>query len=243
MNLFLDSNVWLSLFDSFRRDLDELRRLADLVEGGSVTLLLPDQVVNEVRRNRDKRIASDIEQLRSEILLEEIPPLFYGLQEYQSFARVRRNYLEAKDRLVARLIENFEQGRLPADESMDRLFAAARRLPVSDALLARARTRYDLGNPPGKEGSYGDAVIWECLLAEVKDGEDLYLVTRDRDFASKVDRGRLSPFLDREWTERKRSRVVFYNRLSAFCRDNLPEVRLTDDLEEEADETSSFESR
>lgn len=236
MNLFLDSNVWLSLFDSFRRDLEELRRLVDLVEKGRVTLLLPEQVVNEVRRNRDKRIASDIEQLRSEILLEEIPPIFYGLQEYQSFAKVRRNYLEAKERLIARLVDDFEQGRLPADEAMNRLFAAARRLPVSDALLSRARTRYDLGNPPGKEGSYGDAVNWECLLAEVPNGEDLYLVTRDRDFASKIDRARLSPFLDEEWRERKGARVFFYNRLSAFCRDHLPEVRLTDGVDGEGSE-------
>lgn len=228
MNLFLDSNVWLSLFDSFRRDLEELQGLVALVEQGKVALLLPDQVVNEVRRNRDKRIGSDIELLRSEILLEEIPPLFYGLQEYQSFAKIRRNYQDAKERLIARLVEEFEQGRLPADEAIDRLFAAARRIPVTDDLLSRARTRYDLGNPPGKEGSYGDAVNWECLLAAVPDGEDLYLVTRDRDFASRIDRGRLSPFLEEEWSARKGAKVFFYNRLSAFCREHLPEVRIAD---------------
>src|SRR5215213_9914891 len=73
MNLFLDSNIWLALYDSPRKDLEELGKLVGLVEKGRVALLLPDQVVNEVRRNRDKKIANDIQELRNEILLEEVP--------------------------------------------------------------------------------------------------------------------------------------------------------------------------
>lgn len=226
MNLFLDSNVWLALYDSPRRDLDELGKLVPLVEKGRVTLLLPDQVVNEVRRNRDKKIANDIAELQAEILVEEVPPIFFNLQEYKSFAQTRRNYERARERLIARLVDDFEHGRLPADHLIDRLFAVGRRIPVTDELLLRARYRYDLGNPPGKEGSYGDAVNWECLLAEVPSGEDLHLVSRDRDFASRIDRSRFSPFLEAEWRERKEARIFFCTRLSAFCCDHLPEVRL-----------------
>ena len=226
MNLFLDSNVWLALYDSSRRDLQELEKLVRSVEQGRVVLLLPEQVVNEVRRNRDKKIANDISELQAEILLEEIPPIFFGLPEYKSFAQTRRNYERARERLIARLVDDFEHRRLPADHLLDRLFAAGRRLPVTDEILVRARSRYDLGNPPGKEGSYGDAVNWECLLAEIPPGQELHLVTRDRDFASRIDRSRLSPFLEEEWHERKASRIFFYPRLSAFCCDHLPEVRL-----------------
>jgi predicted nucleic acid-binding protein len=226
MNLFLDSNIWLALYDSPRRDLDELEKLVRAVEKGRVTLLLPDQVVNEVRRNRDKKIANDIAELQAEILIDEIPPIFFDLQEYKSFAQTRRNYERARERLIARLVDDFEHKRLPADHLIDRLFAAGRRIPVTDELLLRARYRYDLGNPPGKEGSYGDAVNWECLLAEVPAGENLHLVTRDRDFASRIDRSRLSPFLEEEWRERKGAQIFFFTRLSAFCCDHLPEVRL-----------------
>lgn len=229
MNLFLDSNIWLALYDSPRRDLEELEKLVRRVEEGRVTLLLPDQVVNEVRRNRDKKIANDIAELRNEILVEEVPPIFFGLPEYKSYAQTRRNYERARERLIARLAEDCDQRRLPADHLLDRLFAAGRRLPVTHEILVRARYRYDLGNPPGKEGSYGDAVNWECLLAEVPHGEDLYLVTRDRDFASKIDRARLSPFLDEEWREMKGGRIFFFTRLFDFCCGHLPEVRLGDD--------------
>lgn len=229
MNLFLDSNIWLALYDSSRKDLQELEKLVRSVEKGQVTLLLPDQVVNEVRRNRDKKIANDIAELQAEILLDEIPPIFFALPEHKSFAQTRRNYERAKDRLIARLVEDFEDRRLPADHLLDRLFAAGRRLPVTDEILVRARDRYDLGNPPGKEGSYGDAVNWECLLAEIPPGQELHLVTRDRDFASRIDRSRLSPFLEEEWRERKAARIFFYPRLSAFCCDHLPEVRLVEE--------------
>ena len=232
MNLFLDSNIWLALYDSSRKDLEELSKLVGLVEKGRVVLLLPDQVVNEVRRNCDKKIANDIQELRNEILVEEVPPIFFGLQEYQSYAKTRRNYEQARERLIARLVDDFEHGRLPADALIDRLFAAGRRIAVTDEILVRARYRYDLGNPPGKEGSYGDAVNWECLLAEVPKGEDLHLVTRDRDFASRIDRSRLSPFLEEEWRERKGGRILFYTRLSAFCCDHLPEVRLAGEEDE-----------
>jgi predicted nucleic acid-binding protein len=226
MNLFLDSNIWLALYDSSRRDLQELEKLVRSVETGRVTLLLPEQVVNEVRRNRDKKIANDIAELQAEILLDEIPPIFFGLPEYKSFAQTRRNYERARERLIARLVDDFEHRRLPADHLLDRLFAAGRGLPVTGEILVRARYRYDLGNPPGKEGSYGDAVNWECLLAEIPPGQELHLVTRDRDFASRIDRTRLSPFLEEEWRERKGARIFFYPRLSAFCCDHLPEVRL-----------------
>jgi len=226
MNLFLDSNIWLALYDSSRKDLEELSKLVGLVEKGRVVLLLPDQVVNEVRRNRDKKIANDIQELRNEILVEEVPPIFFGLQEYQSYAKTRRNYEQARERLIARLVDDFEHGRLPADALIDRLFAAGRRIAVTGEILARAQYRYDLGNPPGKEGSYGDAVNWECLLAEVPQGENLHLVTRDRDFASRIDRSRLSPFLEEEWREHKGARILFFTRLSAFCCDHLPDVRL-----------------
>src|SRR5215217_973124 len=112
MNLFLDSNIWLALYDSPRKDLEELGKLVHLVEKGQVVLLLPDQVVNEVRRNRDKKIANDIQELQNEILVEEVPPIFFGLQEYQSYAKTRRNYEQARERLIARLVDDFEHGRL-----------------------------------------------------------------------------------------------------------------------------------
>jgi len=57
--LFLDTNVYLSFFHFTKDDLDQLRQLAVLVKHKDVTLLLPDQVIEEFRRNRDGKVLED----------------------------------------------------------------------------------------------------------------------------------------------------------------------------------------
>jgi hypothetical protein len=52
-----------------------------------------------------------------------------------------------------------------------------------------------VGNPPGKQGSLGDAINWEALLAEVPDGEDLYLIADDRDYLSVLNENKPKEFL------------------------------------------------
>jgi hypothetical protein len=68
-----------------------------------------------------------------------------------------------------------------------------------------------LGNPPGKPGSCGDAVNWEALLQGCPNGEDLELVSEDRDYASPLDDTRMSGAIDdglnaavREWPRNAR---------------------------------------
>lgn len=77
-----------------------------------------------------------------------------------------------------------------------------------------AKSRADKGNPPGKRDSYGDQYNWEILLQKVPD-EDLYVVSKDSDFASalaKPDKnGAISAhdFLRREWSDRKNKKNLY----------------------------------
>lgn len=233
MNLFLDSNIWLSFYFLSREEIEGFAKLAGLVEEGRVTLFLPEQVSDEIRRNRDKVVAGALEPLTAEEEILEIPRLGEEYEEAEALRRALLAYRQARFRLVERILEEYGRRRLAADRLVDRLFQAARPVPVTDDVLARARFRYDRGNPPGKEGSYGDAVNWECLLAAVPDGEDLFFITRDSDFYARTSRDEFSPFLAEEWTARKRSRIVFFNRLSAFCCDQLPHLRFASEAEKE----------
>jgi hypothetical protein len=233
MNLFLDSNIWLSFYFYSREEIEAFWKLADLMEEGWVTLFLPQQVRDEVRRNRDRVVANALEPLTAVETTLEIPRLGEEHEEAEALRRALLEYRQARARLLDRILEDYGRRDLPADRFIDRLFGAARPVPVTDDVLARARARYDLGNPPGKEGSYGDAVNWECLLAAVPDGEDLFFITRDSDFYSRTSRDDFSPFLDAEWAERKRSRILFFNRLSAFCCDQLPHFRFATDVEKD----------
>ncbi len=90
-----------------------------------------------------------------------------------------------------------------------------------------------IGNPPGKEGSLGDAISWEALLKSVPSGEDLYFIADDRDYVSVLDENKFKQFLTEEWMERKQSKIVFYRRLSSFFKDAFPQIKIATELEKE----------
>lgn len=81
-----------------------------------------------------------------------------------------------------------------------------------------AKTRIDLGNPPGKKKSLGDAVNWEILKDEVPLGEDLYFVGEDVDFYSDLYKDNFKEMLIDEWQNDKKSTIFCYKRLAHFLR-------------------------
>ena len=56
MNLFIDTNIFLSFYYLSSDDLEELNKLAVLLQQSEVTLFLTNQVVEEFRRNRENRL-------------------------------------------------------------------------------------------------------------------------------------------------------------------------------------------
>ncbi|HEX2224830.1 MAG TPA: PIN domain-containing protein [Thermoanaerobaculia bacterium] len=216
MNLFLDTNIWLGLYHAPQEELDGLARLSAGIAEGGITLFLTEQVVDELERNREKVVAEGVRLLLEDPFEEPLPAIGRGCPEHGEVEEAIRAYQEAKARLIERLAADTAARNLPADRLLAGLFPKARLLAVTDEIFERARRRFDRGNPPGKEGSYGDALHWECLLAGVPDGEGLAFVTADRDFRSQLDERALAPFLAAEWRRRKGSEVTFFRRLSTF---------------------------
>ena len=60
--------------------------------------------------------------------------------------------------------QDINDHKLPADSLIQQLFDLATKLDNINKCIDHARLRVELGNPPGKKGSLGDAVIWETLL-------------------------------------------------------------------------------
>ena len=60
--------------------------------------------------------------------------------------------------------------------------------------LDKATDRTEIGNPPGKKGSLGDAIIWESLLGHAPD-EPLHFVSDDIDYKSKLNKLKMKDFL------------------------------------------------
>jgi hypothetical protein len=90
-----------------------------------------------------------------------------------------------------------------------------------------------MGNPPGKDKSYGDAINWEILLQYIPKGEDLYIVSSDKDYRSVIDDSCIKSFLNDEWIKKKESNVYFFTSLTSFLNNHISSIKLK--TEEEKD--------
>jgi len=242
MNLFIDTNRYLNLYALSQTELKDLERLIELVDEGKITLWLPEQVKNEFYRNREERVLNyhqKIHKLIAEYDMEESsnPDIPECEQHLEKIVEAQKTIIEEKNKIktiLERIKKDFEdkikKSSFFADEIVERLFLSATGIPAEKKILDKAITRNNLGNPPGKTGSFGDPVIWESLLDKIPKGEDLYFVGGDKDFKSKLDKNDFLPFLEKEWEEKKNSKVIMYKHLGEFTKDKIPEIKTSDNI-------------
>lgn len=127
-----------------------------------------------------------------------------------------QGYSQSKNQLIQALRADVETRQLKADQVIAKLFEHAQIIPVTAAIIERAKVRFDRGNLPGKANSYGDAIHWECLLEAVPNGEELSLISEDQDYRSQLDDARPRSFLVREWKDNKGANLHLFRRLSLF---------------------------
>lgn len=231
MHVFIDTNILLSFYHFTSDDLDELQKLIDSIKKGAITLLLPEQVSQEFWRNREAKIADALLRLREQKLNLQFPQICKDSPHYTELRNAQKEYERSHGLLITELMNAAGSGQLKADKVIDELFNVATKYPMERNLIAKAHLRINLGNPPGKNGSLGDAINWETLLEKVPDSEAIYFISDDKDFRSALDDKQFSHFLRREWTERKHSELLYYNKLSAFFADYYPHIKLATEKE------------
>jgi predicted nucleic acid-binding protein len=233
MKLFIDTNIFLSFYHLSSDDLEELKKLAVLLDQKKVELFLPQQVVDEFRRNREVKIADALKRFREEKLNDQFPQICKEYEEYPQMREAIAAYKEQKSKLLEKLSAEIASETLKADKTILELFGKATGIEVNSEIVSKARWRMVVGNPPGKNNSAGDAINWECLLQKAPDGHALFFITDDGDYSSPVDESEFLPFLQKEWAERKKGKIRYFNRLSAFFRSQFPDIRLARELEKE----------
>jgi hypothetical protein len=201
MHLFLDANVYLSFYKLSEDDLEELQKLSVTLRSGATTLYLPSQVRDEFSRNRESTIAASLRYLEEIRLPRGFPRLFMNIDGYAELRKALSSFEEQRSSLLEAARGAAVEKKLRADQLLEELFQQARTVDITDDMRNRAKERYDRGNPPGKDASYGDALNWEALLQAVPEGEDLLLVTADTDYVSKLDPTEADEFLRSEWSE------------------------------------------
>jgi len=164
LNLFIDTNVFLSFFHLSSDDLEEIHKLAVLIEKGDVILWLPEQVKDEFKRNRESRVFDAIKKLKEQKTKAQFPQICKDYEEYVEIRELHTEYLKKLAILINKVTTGVSERSLKADEQITKLFDSANIISTSSTLICSAKTRVEIGNPPGKNGSLGDAINWECLL-------------------------------------------------------------------------------
>ena len=233
MNLFIDTNIFLSFYHLTSDDLEELKKLGVLLRQNQITLLLPEQVIKEFRRNRENKIADALKRLREQRLNLQFPQLCKDYEEYSRLRQLQQEYEEHHATLLQRIAQDVGNESLKADTTIQELFSLAERIITDDTIVARARLRYDSGNPPGKSNSLGDAINWETLLLAVPNGQDVYFITDDKDYCSPLNESLFNGYLLHEWAQTKGSQLFYHQRLSSFFKERFPHIKLASELEKD----------
>jgi PIN domain-containing protein len=245
--VFIDTNVYLEFFRFGQDDLEELRKVRVAIENSDVTLWTTTQASAELKRNREARVAESLDVLRKLKPGGGVPQMARNLPEFGAFMSARREFELQLNALEEKLTQQFDARALAADSVLEELMGAASTVEVSGELFEAARRRVETGNPPGKRSDLGDAINWECLLEACPTGQDLYVITQDGDFVSRLQKDRFSAFLADEWRAAKSSEVRLYKRIAAFFQDHFPDIHLATELEKEIRvrrliESTSFDS-
>lgn len=229
MNAFVDANAILDFYGLSPRELEQLRKLIALIDAKELTLWLPDTVVDEVRRNREKVIAEATKPLRESRLKVSLPELSRDVPERKALEQAAQEAQKRHSELINALDAAIEGHELDADEVIRDLLSKAQS-PKALSLLQRARDRRDMRMPPGKSDSLGDALNWEALLTHVPKGEDVHIVSADGDYRSPLGESQLREVLRDEWSSRHGGEARLYRTLGSFSKEHFPGIDLATDV-------------
>jgi hypothetical protein len=232
MDLFIDTNIYLTFYHFTNDDLEELKKLLAAIKSKKIVVYLPEQVEIEFKRNREQKISEALDKFDSMKLPNQYPQFCKGYDEYAELTDIESKYQSLKNGLSEKLRKDIRMENLAADLLIKKLFESCKKIPTTDQILQDAKVRFDLGNPPGKNKSYGDAVCWTSLLQAIDPGtSDLCFIARDKDYTSPLDKSMMSDFLRAEWHELKGSNVQYYNTLSSFFNEHFPKIKLASEIE------------
>lgn len=228
-NLFIDSNVWLSLYHFTNDDLAQFSKLKELI-GTEIKLFVPQQVFDEVQRNREVKLKDafktfEVKPIQFPVFCKEYP-------EYSQFDEDYKAMIIRYKEWRRKIDDDVKQQTLPADITIKSFFDSINLIPC-ESVVENAYRRYRIGNPPGKDNKYGDAINWECLLNNVPNGEDLYLISADKDYCSEMFDDSFNPYLQCEWESKKSAKIYFYKNLVPFLNEHFRDIELKTEREKQ----------
>lgn len=230
MDIFVDTNILLDLYHLSGPDLEELKKIIKLAENKQITLYLPQQVSDEFWRNRERVIRDALDNFAKTKAVQFLPNIVRSNPK----ANDLRKAVDQVNSLVKALQDEtksaINDNELAADKLIESFLSLC--MPVSPEIIQRAALRKQLGNPPGKAGSLGDAIIWEWLLAQTEINSDLKIISSDGDFESELIPGTPKEFLIREWEKvNPFGTLCLFKSLPEFLKAQFPDIKLADEID------------
>lgn len=242
MHVFIDTNILLNFFHFTKEEIDALSDVFASHEHGAACVHLTEQVCDEFLRNRESKIKDALKKFKDVKFVAQLPAFMKQYEEYEQI-RQKSNELQDLAKSILRKVDvDVVENGLTTDTLIKDIFDRSEPIPTTPELYAKAQMRMSLGNPPGKNGSIGDAVNWLALLDAVPEGENLHVISEDGDYYSTLDEYRPHPFLKQEWKEKKNGDLLVYRTLSSFLKEHFDGVAFSYDKNKEALIDSLYES-
>ena len=230
-HLFIDTNVLLNFYAYSNDDLQQLEKLVKLLDLKTVKLYLTQQVVDEFYRNRDSKLADSFNTFRPSGNTN-CPSFMLSLSEYENYKQSLETYTQARKILSEKARALADARELLADQLFARIADQASIISTDEEAYGAAIKRSRLGNPPGKSSSsVGDELNWELLLAHVPGDSDLHVITKDGDYASKLNPTQPKSFLIDEWRKIKNGGLHLYEQIGHFFSANYPDEQFSLEIE------------
>jgi predicted nucleic acid-binding protein len=233
MNLYIDTNIYLSFYHLSSDDLEQLKKLIVLIDRGELKLLLSEQTISEFKRNRDNKISDALKRFSENKLNNLFPQFCKHYEEFDILSETVKQYDKVKEKLTNKILEDISKNNLKADFLISELFSKSQVFETTDEIYLKSKRRFEIGNPPGKNNSIGDAINWLTLIINIPSQEDLYFISEDKDYFSILNNDNFNSYLLEEWSEIKKSNLLFYKRLSTFFKENFPAISLKEEEEKE----------
>jgi predicted nucleic acid-binding protein len=220
-HLFIDTNILLGFFAYTKDDLDQLEKLVSLIQAESIKLYLTKQVVDEFYRNRESKLAESLSKFRLQTD-KGCPSFMQSLEEYKVYMKALAIFEKSHGILLGKAKEHAENRTLLADDLFSKLASEANVIEITDEAYNAAIRRSKLGNPPGKGDSIGDELNWELLLGVVQENSDLHVISKDGDYASKLNPAMAKSFLIDEWAQKNGGQLHLYAQIGQFFEAKFP---------------------
>ena len=231
MNIFIDTNLLLDLYHLSGPDLDELKKVIKLHQTSQIKIYLPKQVKDEFYRNRERVVKESIELFEKSKASSSLPNMAKTHDRIPELRGLQESFNQLVKDIKADVTLQAVESRLKADELIEVLFDQFKEESIDQEIILKAKDRQQIGNPPGKKDSLGDAINWEWLIVSVPELEDLNIVSGDGDFESVLTPGAVKDFLQREWRARKRSEIRLFKGLPELLKEYFPDIKLSDEID------------